>query len=39
VKEGLDKWYEAGVKTPILVPSSTSGGQFKAFQELFDLFT
>ena len=39
VKEGLDKWYEAGVKTPILVPSSTNGGQFKAFQELFDLFT
>ena len=39
VKEGLDKWYEAGVKTPILVPSSTNGGQFKAFQELFDVFT
>ena len=39
VKEGIEKWYEAGLETPILVPSSTDGGQFKAFEELFDLFT
>ena len=39
VKEGLEKWYEAGLENPILVPSSTSGGQFLAFQELFALFT
>tara|TARA_B100000902_G_scaffold55716_2_gene62530 strand:- start:34756 stop:35664 length:909 start_codon:yes stop_codon:yes gene_type:complete len=39
VKEGLEKWYDAGLENPILVPSSTSGGQFQAFQELFALFT
>tara|TARA_B100000029_G_scaffold411107_1_gene413320 strand:- start:2332 stop:3243 length:912 start_codon:yes stop_codon:yes gene_type:complete len=38
VKEGLSKWYESGLKTPILVPSSPQGGQFQAFQELFGLF-
>jgi alkanesulfonate monooxygenase SsuD/methylene tetrahydromethanopterin reductase-like flavin-dependent oxidoreductase (luciferase family) len=36
VREGLEAWYEAGVDTPILVPSSTSGGMAKAAQELFD---
>ena len=39
VKEGLEKWYDAGLDTPILVPSSTSGGQLVAFQELFALFS
>ena len=39
VKEGIEKWYETGLETPILVPSSIDGGQFKAFEELFDLFT
>ena len=39
VKEGLEKWYDAGLDNPILVPSSTRGGQLVAFQELFDLFT
>tara|TARA_Y100000748_G_scaffold235194_1_gene199175 strand:+ start:529 stop:1437 length:909 start_codon:yes stop_codon:yes gene_type:complete len=39
VKEGIEKWYATGLETPILVPSSTNGGQFKAFEELFDLFT
>ena len=38
VREGLDRWYDAGVKTPILVPSSTEGGQMRAFQELFAAF-
>jgi hypothetical protein len=27
------------VKTPMLVPSSTSGGQVKAFEELFAAFS
>ena len=31
--------FEAGVSTPILVPSSTSGGQLKAFEELFEAFS
>ena len=38
VLDGLEAWYEAGLTTPILVPSSTSGGQFQAFNELFELF-
>lgn len=37
VLEGLEAWYDAGIKTPILVPSSAQGNQFKAIQELFDL--
>ena len=39
VREGVEAWFEAGVASPILVPSSTSGGQMKAFQELFDAFS
>ena len=39
VREGIEKWYETGLKTPILVPSSVDGCQFKAFNELFELFT
>lgn len=39
VRDGLEAWYEAGLATPILVPSSASGGQMKAFEELFDLFS
>ena len=38
VRESLEAWYAAGVSTPILVPSSTEGGQMRAFQELFAAF-
>lgn len=38
IREGVEAWREAGVSTPILVPSSTSGGQFEAFEELFSVF-
>lgn len=38
VLEGVEAWFGAGVKTPILVPSSTSGGQVKAMEELFAAF-
>jgi alkanesulfonate monooxygenase SsuD/methylene tetrahydromethanopterin reductase-like flavin-dependent oxidoreductase (luciferase family) len=38
VREGVEAWREAGLKTPILVPSSASGGQFEAFRELFEAF-
>lgn len=34
VREGLAAWREAGVSTPIVVPSSTRGGQMKAFEEV-----
>jgi len=38
VREGVEAWYEAGIRTPILVPSSAAGNQFKAFEELFATF-
>jgi alkanesulfonate monooxygenase SsuD/methylene tetrahydromethanopterin reductase-like flavin-dependent oxidoreductase (luciferase family) len=38
VMDGLEAWFATGVKTPILVPSSTSGGQKKAFEELLAAF-
>ena len=38
VREGWEAWLAAGVRTPILVPSSASGGQMKAFEELFAAF-
>jgi len=38
VREGLEAWFDAGIGTPILVPSSTSGGQLKALEELFAAF-
>jgi len=39
VREGVEAWYDAGVDTPILVPSSTSGGQLKALEEVFAAFS
>ena len=38
VREGIEAWFDAGVTTPIVVPSSTSGGQATAFAELFDAY-
>lgn len=38
VQAGLEAWSAAGMKTPILVPSSTKGGQMKAFEEIFAAF-
>lgn len=38
VRDGVEAWFDAGVTSPILVPASTSGGQMKAFQELFAAF-
>ena len=34
----LEKWFAAGITTPILVPSSSTGGQLQAFEELFAAF-
>ena len=36
VREGIEAWYETGITTLIVVPSSTKGGQMVAFQELID---
>lgn len=34
VRDGVEAWQATGVKTVILVPSSTRGGQMVAFEEL-----
>ena len=39
VRDGVEAWFDAGVTSPILVPSSTGGGQMKAFDELFAAFS
>jgi alkanesulfonate monooxygenase SsuD/methylene tetrahydromethanopterin reductase-like flavin-dependent oxidoreductase (luciferase family) len=38
VRDGIEQWFDAGVTTPIIVASSTSGGQAKALAELFALY-
>ncbi|HEB88417.1 MAG TPA: LLM class flavin-dependent oxidoreductase [Deltaproteobacteria bacterium] len=38
VLEGLEAWLDAGLRVPILVPSSAVGNQMKAFEEFFALF-
>ena len=38
VRDGVEAWYAAGVKTLIVVPSSTKGSQMVALQELIDLY-
>ena len=38
VRDGVEAWREAGVRTPILVPSSAAGNQMVAFEELFAAF-
>lgn len=38
VREGIEAWREAGVRTPIVVPSSAAGNQLKALEEVFHAF-
>ena len=38
VREGIEAWFDAGIKTPIIVPSAASGGQFVAFEEFFSIW-
>jgi alkanesulfonate monooxygenase SsuD/methylene tetrahydromethanopterin reductase-like flavin-dependent oxidoreductase (luciferase family) len=38
VREGVESWRAAGLRTPILVPSSATGNQLQAFEELFAAF-
>ncbi len=38
VRDGVERWFDAGIRTPILVPSSAAGNQIKAFEELFAAF-
>jgi alkanesulfonate monooxygenase SsuD/methylene tetrahydromethanopterin reductase-like flavin-dependent oxidoreductase (luciferase family) len=39
VREGIDAWREVGVSTPVIVPSSASGNQLVAVQEIFAAFS
>ena len=38
VREQVEAWYDTGVKTPIIVPSSAAGNQLKAAEEVFAAF-
>ena len=38
VREGVEAWYDTGLKTPILVPSSANGNQMVALQETIAAF-
>ncbi len=38
VREQVEAWFDAGIKTPILVPSSAAGNQLVAIREVFDTF-
>jgi hypothetical protein len=38
VREGIAAWREAGVRTPVIVPSSVNGNQLTAFEEIFATF-
>lgn len=38
VRDGLEAWYATGVRTPILVPSSTKAGQLDAVREVMAAF-
>ena len=38
VRDGIEAWFDAGIKTPIIVPSSASGGQFQACDEFFAIW-
>src|SRR5580658_938127 len=39
VRDGIDAWRDAGVTTPVIVPSSASGNQLKAVEELFAAYS
>lgn len=38
VRDGIEAWYDAGIRTPIIVPSSATGNQLDAVQEFFALY-
>ena len=38
VREGVEAWYDTGVKTVIVVPSSARGNQMVAFQDMIEAF-
>jgi alkanesulfonate monooxygenase SsuD/methylene tetrahydromethanopterin reductase-like flavin-dependent oxidoreductase (luciferase family) len=38
IRDGVAAWREAGVSTPVIVPSSASGNQVRALEEIFAAF-
>jgi len=38
VRDGIEAWFDAGIRSPIIVPSSAVGNQMAAIQEVFALF-
>jgi len=38
VREAIEAWQAAGVRTPVIVPSSAAGNQLKAMEEIFAAF-
>ena len=38
VRDGIAAWRAAGVTTPVIVPSSASGNQMTAVEEIFAAF-
>jgi alkanesulfonate monooxygenase SsuD/methylene tetrahydromethanopterin reductase-like flavin-dependent oxidoreductase (luciferase family) len=38
VRDGVAAWQAAGVRTPVIVPSSAAGNQLKAIEEVFAAF-
>ncbi|MBM29497.1 MAG: hypothetical protein CMD77_01130 [Gammaproteobacteria bacterium] len=38
VRDGIEAWFDSGIKCPIIVPSAIQGGQFQAFEEFFSIW-
>ena len=38
IREQIEAWFDAGIKTPIIVPSSAVGNQMAALQEFFAIW-
>jgi len=38
VREGIEAWFDAGIRTPIIVPSAVDGGQMKALEQFFEIW-
>ena len=38
VRDGIEAWFDSGIKIPIIVPSSASGGQMQAIDEFLALW-
>ena len=38
VRDGIEAWFDAGIRTPIIVPSSVRGNQLAAIDEFFAIW-